>query len=824
MLIVKFWQAHPLLVRLICFIFIPLFLLAIWCWQYLQNSLPTSVSHAQLSGLSASVTLNRDEHGLMQIKAKTDQDAYFALGYAHASDRLWQLELQKRIASGRLSEVFGKSALQQDAWLRTLGLRLSAESAWTALSPAAQQALQSYTRGINSGISQQKVLPPEFLLLNIKPEPWDVLDSLAWMKVFALNLSSNMWSELNNLIAAQTLSPAQAASFMPQYPKDAPTTITGKSGAALAQLTAMEQQLQALQIGGRFVGSNAWVVSGKHTANGKAILANDPHLGLQIPSLWYAVSVQGDRLDARGMSLIGLPLVIFGRNKQISWGGTNMMADAQDLNIEQLNAADQNQYRSLDQWQNFKQRKEFIQVKAESPASMRVPLAPVELRIRQTVNGPVISDVVPGFDQAVSLRWSALDEKDTTFEAFFQLAYANDWAQFRQALSFHVAPALNMLYSDTAGNIGYHGAGRIPIRAKGQGMLPVLAASEGAGWLGYIPFAQLPMSYNPTEGYLVSANNKVAADDYPHFISNEWAGPARAARIGQLLKEKLDKGQKVDTAYSMQMQLDQTDLSMLEIKNFLISAKAQFPAHQQELLDVLKPWDGRVNADSHAAALMHVWVKFIRQELYVKQLHRVFGQQQKYTTLKKMAEKTSHRQLINDLTRTNAWCMQASAQQKTPLPECSAVLRSSLTLAVAELELFMGKKPSKWRWGDIHQVDLPHRPFSQVNLADRLFGRKFESGGSADSINVANANYVELEGYVTSFGAGFRQVISLGPQEESEHFYANSGGQSGNLLSKHYDDLTHAYAQGQFFRFPTNGSHISSVQLSPLSKTPESQK
>ncbi|MFT5164073.1 MAG: penicillin amidase, partial [Alteromonadaceae bacterium] len=772
---------------------------------------PHNLPSVELEGIKKPFTLSRDAKGIVKINAATDEDAFFALGYAHAQDRLWQLEIQKRTSQGRLSEVFGKESVSIDIWFRTLGLYHSAKKAWSALTPQAQSSLTSYAAGINAWLDNTTVLPPEFTLLGIEPEHWHVNDSLAYIKLFALNLSGNFRQEISRMLATKMLNSQQLATVFDTYPADAPTTVSGLTPSVtetstldepqlsqqqvsqFADLLALQQSIQSkLKIGGRFVGSNGWVVAPKHSKNAQALLANDPHLGLQIPSLWYAASLQGQHLNVSGMSLVGLPLVVFGRNQHISWGGTAMMTDNQDLYFERVNENDTSLYLADGQWVPFEERVETLGVRADFPAFLRQKLQPIEIKIRSTRHGPVISDIFDVFDHPVALQWTALIDKDTTYESFFKLNYATNWADFKHAVSHQVAPSLNMLYADKQGNIGYVGAGQIPLRNKGNGELPVSGWNEENRWRGVVPPAQWPQVYNPPQGYIVSANNKVVGDDYPYFISQDWAPGARASRITELLQNKIDSaanqsGPLLTIADMGEIQADTLSLPAKKLLPQLTAVIAQ-DSRQQEALDLLQAWDGDMQRHSQAASLYLVWSRFLSKALFDDELKVQWGKTAQAGFLDGLTSSVSVDNVVKVLLKQNGehdWCDNTST---APVESCAAILLQSLDQSIDRLSKLSGSDPQDWEWGDIHHTAYDHRPFSSIKLLDQIFARKIGNGGGNNTVNVSGAAYDPADGYRQTFGAAFRQIISMGEQQTT-HLLMNSTGQSGNVLSKHYDDM-----------------------------------
>ena len=792
------FKSYPLTARFLLFVLLPLLVAATVGYLHLRRSLPAAAGSSIKAGVSQPVEITRDDNGVVFVNARTDRDAFFAIGFAHAQDRMWQLELQRRIAGGRLSEVFGRDAVQQDTWMRALGLYAAAEASWSRLSPEAQASLTAYAAGVNAWLAQNPVLPPEFITLGVRPDPWREVDSLAWSKVFALNLSGNMWNETTNMVASQYLSREQMDDLLGHGQSDLASSAGAAdlmSGKTANDLLAFREGLESeVKIGGRYVGSNAWVVSGRLAQGGRALLANDPHLGIQIPSPWYAARLKGDRLDVSGMTLVGLPVVIFGQNGEIAWGGTSLMADVQDLYLEQTNPEDLSQYRHGGAWVGFQTRSETIRIRADFPSSLRAPVEPVKIQVRQTLDGPVISDVIGAFDQPVALRWTALDPDDASYESFLRVNYARDWNTFKDAFRTYVAPALNMLYADRLDNIGSLGVGRIPVRTKGEGRRPVPAWTDEYAWKGYIPFEDWPQRFNPEEGYIVSANNKPVGPDYPYFISADWAPPNRARRIEQLLQDKLSKGELISLDYVGRMQGDTTDLGVRGLLEYLKRVPPNGP-EQQKALGYLRDWQGDMALDSQAAAIFYVWARHLREELFSAKLKDHWNGQKHSSEIDRIVSNTTYDQVLNALTeRSGAWCAGAGGIDGMP---CAPLLSHSLDMAVGELKKLRGSDMESWRWGEIHHTVYEHLPFSRINLLASLFERKIPSGGSPDTINVANAVYDKSDGYSQTFSAGFRQAIQI-DGASTRHVYMNSTGQSGNVMSPHYDDMIKPFRDIQF--------------------------
>lgn len=793
-------RKFPLLSRFALFAVLPLVLLSIAGYSYFTLSLPEQHGTFHAPGLRAPVHIGRDAQGVPHISASNAQDVFFATGYVHAQDRLWQLEIQRRFAQGRLSEVFGRASVEQDIWLRTLGLYAAGQASWPGLGADAKASLQAYTDGINAWLASHPRLPPEFAALGVVPEKWTVFDSLAWVKVFALNLSGNSDSEMAHFFAAQSLSEQEMRSLFGHRidAARAGAALAGQSAAASDSLMRLGRLQRALQqqlgIGGKYVGSNAWAVSGKLTGQQGAMLANDPHLGLQMPSLWYPVVQQGGALASSGMSLVGLPLVIFGRNEHISWGGTSMTADVQDLYFEEVNPQDAHFYRVDNAWERFTTRTETIAVRAEFPAALREQPKPVQLLVRGTRHGPVVSDANGAGGQPVALRWTALDGADTTYESFLRLNYAHDWATFKAALQLHVAPALNMLYADGEGNIGFLGVGKVPIRAQGDGSLPSPGWDGQHEWRGFIPFSAMPQSYNPESGYLVSANDKNVGPDYPYFISNDWAPPGRAQRIAQLIEQHKRAGGRLTADDFGRMQLDLVSLPAASMLT-LLGRMHPVSARQRQALATMRGWQGDMGLDSPAAAIFNVWMTHLKQRLFAARLRPDWAQRGQADYLDSVLAGVTLDALHAVLTSDDElWCTHGAGPAS-----CEAKLQRSLDDALDELSKLAGNDMQDWAWGKLHRAVYRHAPFSQVNFLKEIFEKRVDSGGSADTINVANQVFVKSEGYNQTFGSSFRQIIAL-HGAESTQLYMNSTGQSGNIFSSHYSDTVLPFREGKYMR------------------------
>ena len=795
-------KRHPLTCRVLLLVVLPLACASIALVVYLREGLPSQMTQLRLDDGHARASIVRDRHGVATITGSTDAAVFYALGYAHAQDRMWQLELQRRMVQGRLSEVFGRSQVGNDTWMRTLGLYDLARTALPHLSVEARASLRSYADGVNAWLQSDPVLPVEFTLLDVQPQPWSELDSLAWVKMFALNLGRNMWDEVLNVVASQYLEGERLQELLrldaEDIDDDGLQRVASRlaAGPQLTALTHMRTQFeQALNVGGANVGSNAWVVSPGLMNSGAAALANDVHLGLQSPSPWYAAQMKGDRLDVSGLTLVGIPVVIFGRNRDIAWGGTNLMADVQDLWVEQVNPRHPSQYLHEGQWQDFAVHAEIVQVRADFPASLREPPEPVKVQVRRSRNGPIVTDALGALELPVALRWTALQGEDVSYESFYRVNYAHDWNSFREAFRTYVAPALNLLYADAQGNIGSLGVGSVPIRSKGRGRFPVPGWSPEYRWNGFIPFEQWPQVFNPAEGFIVSANQKIVDAGYPYFISHDWAPPDRAARITELLRQPLREGKLLSTDYFERMQNDTLDSAAVPLAQFLKDVRV--PPAQRKALSYVASWDGSMDRDSQGAAIFTVWMKYLREALFARRMSMFANKPSHLVQLDTLAAGTTYDQILKAAQSPSPWC---SREPTRDVRACDEILRTSFDQAFRELRRLRGRNEDSWRWGEFHVAVYRHVPFSGFNPLALLFEPRIPTGGSRNTVNMASATFRRSSGYEQSTGASFRQIVELRPHGTGHEFMMVPG-QSGNVLSSHYDDMLRPFRDGRYYEF-----------------------
>ena len=510
------------------------------------------------------------------------------------------------------------------------------------------------------------------------------------------------------------------------------------------------------------------MIAGSRTETGKPLLANDPHLATSVPSVWYLAELQGDTLHAIGSTFPGLPLIVIGHNEQIAWGVTNVGPDTQDLYSERINPADPNQVEVDGQWQDMTIVEEPIIVKGEDD--------PVRWAARSTRHGPLISDVSET-TTPLALRWTALDPADTTTDAFLGINYAGDWEEFVDALSHFVTPSQNFVFADRAGNIGYYAPGHIPIRPAGDdGMLPVPGWESKHEWTGWIPFDQLPHTYNPEAGYVATANNRVVDDSYPYMLSNDWAPPYRAERITQLIEQMSSNGEKISVDDMAAIQGDRTSTQTRQLLPFFLGVEPK-DDRQKEAIGLLQGWDGNTALESVPASIYEAWMIYLERELFVDDLRETL-----YMEMSERANPLFLEELLSDATASAAWCDNVLT---APKEDCQETARTALDKALDDIEERLGKEMRDWRWEKLHITQYPHNPFSQVPYLKWLFHRSIPNGGDKYTVNVAPVELSSL--YDQEHAPGYRHIVDLADLSNSRFIITT--GESGNVLSPHYDDF-----------------------------------
>jgi penicillin amidase len=742
-------------------------------------------------GLEEDVSVVRDEWGVPHIYAATSHDLFFAQGFVHAQDRFWQMEFSRRAGSGRLSEVLGEAALESDRFIRTVGWHRTAARELELLDQASMAALEAYAEGVNAYIaSKGRDAALELAVLRltgarIDVQPWTPLDTLCWAKVMSWELGGNMQSELLRAHIAAVLGTRAVEEIAPPYPEGHPIIV--QEALSEATIRAVPEAAFSAQAFGQGEGrgSNGWVVAGSLSETGMPILANDPHLGIQMPSIWYEIGLhcdpvgEGCPFNVAGASFAGAPGVIVGHNDHVAWGVTNLGPDVQDLFVEKVNPADPNQYEYRGQWLEMEIVREEIQVAGRDE--------PEVVLARITRHGPIINDVIGGTEdewalgwQPLALSWTAL-QPGSLIRSVLALDQAEDWSGFRDALSHWDVPSQNFVYADVQGNIGYQAPGRIPIRASGDGSTPAPGWTGEYEWVGYIPFDQLPYSYNPPQGYIVTANNRVVGPEYSYTITTDWAPGYRARRIVELIEAQ--------TALSAaDMEAIQLDCSPIYAERVLphLTELSSDDETIQRALELLGSWDGRASRDSAGAALFEAFRLNLVDQTFGDEMGDQLAARAAPTAMVALvdllAEPDSH--WFDDVTTP-----EVEGQEQT--------LVRALEEAVAELSEILGDDMNDWRWGNLHAAEFRHQCLGEcgIGLVESVFNRgPFEVDGTIATVN--NTGYSPSDPYAVVVLPSYRQVIDLSDLTRSVSMHTT--GQSGHPFHEHYDDMIDPWRNGDY--------------------------
>lgn len=764
-------------------------------WVYRSRALPRVDGELRVSGLKTGVRIERDAQGIPTIRAASPEDALFGLGFAHAQDRLWQLETHRRIGAGRLTEAFGPAALPTDRFLRALAVQHAAKAQWDALQGPARRGIEAYTAGINAYVHEHlQARPPEFVLLGLQPQDWTPQDTVAWTIMMAWDLGGNWSSELLRMRLALKLPVDRINELLPPYPGEQP--LATADYAALFRGLRLDGDLgrQALAAappsGIEGLGSNNWVVAGSHSETGAPLLANDPHLKLTTPALWYLARLDAPGLKVAGATMPGLPIVVLGQNEHVAWGFTNTGPDVQDLYIERIKPDDAAQYQTPTGWAPFETRQESIKVRGA---------ADVNITVRSTRHGPVISDageVAEGLTgpkgkpaYALAMRWTALDPDVGTLEAGLAFNQARSVAEFVAASAKYAMPMQNMVVADRAGHIGEVSAGKVPLRSAEndlKGLVPAPGWDARYDWVGFLPPEQTPRELDPPRGWIATANQRIHTTDYPHFLSSEWAMPYRYQRIERLLQAK----PKHTLESLAAIQRDDLSLATQRLLPFIRAAQANHPlaaAAQRELAD----FDGRMVADRAAPAIFYAWVRHLARLVLADEMGRELYQQQ-------LGGRSFRDALELILERNDSWWCD---DKSTPVVEtCAQQSAQALRSALDELQGSLGPDVSAWRWGRLHVARAEHRPFSSVPVLARWFELRAPVGGDSYTINVSrvgltpDATTGEL--YLDEHGPSLRALYDL--QDPARSRFMHSSGQSGLVFSSWYGSFLRPWTEGGY--------------------------
>lgn len=787
---------------------------------------PTLDADLILAGLEQPVRVRRDQADVTHIKASSPQDLWRALGHVHAQERGWQLEFNRRLMHGTLSEILGPATLDTDKLMRALDIRGAASRQYASLPPAAQEALRAYSEGIAAYYAalpmRNHPLAPEFLLLGTRPggdgPAWEPEDSVGWTLMMALDLGGNWGNEFARLAMLSRLETGQLWQLMPPYPGEAPATSTDLA-ALYRGLGVYRPQAMAAEPAERHasappakedvahwaqslvrdagtsdgLGSNNWVLSGRRTVSGKPLLANDPHLALGAPAIWYythLTSAAGQAkdgsalaaIDVVGASLPGLPFVVLGRTREVAWGFTNTNPDVQDLYLEQIHSQDPGLYRTPDGWESFAMRSERIKVKGRPDE---------HVTLRSTRHGPVISDVQPQYEPvldkrryAVALRWAALDTDNRTILAGLRANEARSVDQLFEAFGDYHSPMQSIVAADVHGAIGFKAAGRVPLRAADndlRGVAPAPGWDARYDWQGWLPYSQTPQDDGAASGYVATANQRVTPPGYPHFLTQDWSLPYRHQRITELIEAR----PRHDLASMAAIQNDQQSLAAQALLPLLLRALRQAPARHAlagQAQAMLQGFDGRMDADRAAPLVFAAWVDELTRGIVIPRV----GASSFAATYGKRDFRAGIEGIV--ARRDPWWC--------APL-DCDAQVAQALDRALDRLQSAHGSDMARWRWGQAHAALSSHRPFGSVPVLAGIFNVRQPSGGDSYTVNVGQ--YVPSDGkapFANRHAASLRAIYDLSRPEASLFIYQT--GQSGLALSERYSDMAQEWASGRY--------------------------
>jgi penicillin amidase len=778
----------------------------------LRNTVPAPSGSLAIAGLAEPVQLVRDREAVPHIFAKTIGDLYVALGFVHAQDRLWQMELQRLTGQGRLSEIFGERTFGTDVFLRTLDLYGHSERSFAALPPEARLALEAYARGVNAFMTRsvgwfEPRLPPEFLLLRHRPEPWQPADSIVTSKLMALQLSTNLNHELLRLaLAAQGLSSAEIEDLMPLDAVDRPPPMPELGQLYPLQRPATAQRRASASIlVDDLIGSGAsnnWVVSGARTKSGKPLLANDPHLRLAAPAIWYlahlALEPPGTQpANVVGASLPGMPLIVLGRSDNVAWGFTNTGADVQDLFIEKVNPDNPREYRTPDGWRPFTVEEMVIAVKG---------LEARKVERRRTRHGPVL----PGFyrnlegllgaNQVAALQWTALSDDDTTIAAGMLDPGIRSVSDYMERMRRFVVPMQSMVLADTAGNIGMIAPGRVPVRDpvnRIAGRAPVPGWDAVYDWKGYLKFEDLPHINDPNVGAIGTANARMVDPEYPHHLTYDWDAQFRQQRVKELI---FDHDQH-DMASMRAAQADVLSLAIVKLQPLMIAAAQAGGSVDHAVLDQLTTWDAIMRADRPEPLIFTAWMREAVRAIYRDDLGAAFGQY--FDTRARAVIR-----LLEGAATGRDWCDDRTTPERE---SCGAMLAAALNRALGDLEVRYGKDRSKWRWGTAHHAIGEHRPFGAVASLASTFNVEVPSPGGSYTLNRGKPEFGDDLPFANRHASSFRAIYDFADLERS--IYIHTTGQSGNPLSPYYRSFAKRWAKVDYIEIATRREAIAKAPL-----------
>jgi penicillin amidase len=794
----------------------------------LRNTVPTPSGTLAIADLGAPAEVVRDREGVPHIFATTTDDLYTALGFVHAQDRLWQMEMQRRTGQGRLSEIFGERTYGADVFLRTLDLYGHAERSLALLPSGTVKALEAYARGVNAYLARpvgllEPRLPPEFLLLRHAPEPWRPADSAVIAKLMALSLSMNINQEILRLtLAAQGLGSAEIEDLMPLDAADAPPRMPEIAGLYPLKTPVVPVRRAGASppideaLGGLLApsigtwASNNWVVSGGRTRSGKPLLANDPHLRLEAPALWYlvhlAVAAPGAEVaNAAGASIPGMPNIVLGRGDEVAWGFTNAGPDVEDIFIEKVNPDNPREYLTPEGWLAFLVEETTVAVKG---AGVR------KVERRRTRHGPVLPGFYRGLDgllganHVAALGWTALSDDDTTIAAGLFDPGLRTVGDYMDRMRAFVVPMQSMVVADTAGAIGLIAPGRVPVRDSANkiaGRAPVPGWDAVYDWKGYLRFEDVPRVADPKVGAIGTANARMVDPDYPHHLTYDWEEPFRQQRIKELVFDR----DKHDMDSMRAAQTDVRSPAAARLQPLMIAAAQAGGSVEHSVLDQLTLWDGTMRADRPEPLIFTAWMREAVRAIYHDDLGGAFDRYWDYRGMALL-------RLLEGRAASRDWCDDRTTAERE---SCSAVLAGALNRALHDLQLRYGGDRARWRWGAAHRAFGEHRPFGLVSALAPYFNVEVDSPGGNYTLNRGKADFSADAPFANRHAASFRAIYDLADLDRS--LFIHTTGQSGNAMSPFYRSFAARWSSGEYIEIPTRREAVEKAKLGTWTLTPK---
>ncbi|MCB0012544.1 MAG: penicillin acylase family protein [Anaerolineales bacterium] len=777
--------------------------LAIAITVMIRRPFPKTDGRVELDGLSAEVTVIRDEMGIPHIYAENEKDLYFAQGYVHAQDRFWQMEFWRHIGQGRISEIAGEATINSDKFIRTMGWPRMAQDSLdylTETEPEFIELLEAYSAGVNAYIADNEgALSVNQTVLGLVNEPWEIepwtpLNTIAWGVVMSDDLSGNWDEELDRARLIRELGQADVETLLPLFPyADRPVIApTSEQTGDLDEESRLNQPATDIDWGrvnldlvaapppdgfafgaADFVGSNNWVVSGEHTDTGMPLLANDPHLSIQMPAIWYEVGLHAPEMDVVGFSFAGVPGVIIGHNQNIAWGVTNAGHDTQDLFIERVNPNNPDQYEFEGEWLDFEIVEETILVNGGEP---------VTIEVRVSRHGPIINEIVDGEQDVLAFQWTGNQAPDRIMFAVNRLNHAENYDEFREALSYWDLPSQNFVYADTEGNIAYQMPGLVPIRPVSNGLTPVPGWTGENEWQGWIPYEAMPALFNPEKGFIATANQAIVDEDYPYYLDSYWADGDRGQRINDMLEAAIAAGP-----------VTAEDFAAIHFDSYSLLADSYLPLFDglssddpavQAAIERLRGWDRQVRRDSVPAALFEIF--------YMQLTRAVLTDDVGEDNVGDFAGRVFFHELA---TQPDAiWWDNRVTERRESRED---ILLKAVADTLAWFEENVGDEPNEWTWGSIHTATFVSAPLGQsgVSLIESMVNRgPFAADGSGSLVNANSwswSNPAAIRGHVS-----MRMIVDMADFDATQTVIPT--GQSGHPYNPHYDDMIQLWLNGEY--------------------------